>query len=131
MRLFISYARVDKPYSAHIIETLDVHETWLDQRLYAGQHWWKEILRRLDWCEGLIYLLSPDSIASEYCRKEFELAKNLGRHIFPVLIRENTEIPDWLEEYQYADLTKGINPEGQRILLNSITLAERNQRNDN
>ncbi len=131
MRLFISYARVDKPYCVHIIETLDVHETWLDQRLYAGQHWWKEILRRLDWCEGLIYLLSPDSIASEYCRKEFELAKNLGRHIFPVLIRENTVIPEWLEEYQYADLTKGINPEGQRILLNSITLAERNQRIDN
>jgi formylglycine-generating enzyme required for sulfatase activity len=130
MRLFISYARVDKPYCMQIVETLDVHDTWLDQRLYAGQHWWKEILRRLDWCEGLVYLLSPDSIKSEYCRKEFELAKNLGRDIFPVIIRENTEIPEWLSEYQYADLSKGITSEGLRIFLNSITRAEREQRNN-
>lgn len=125
MKLFISYARVDKPYCIHIVENLDVHETWLDQRLYAGQHWWKEILRRLDWCEGLVYLLSPDSIASEYCRKEFDLARNLGRHIFPVIIREDTVVPDWLAEYQYADISKGTNSEGLRVLLNSITLAER------
>jgi len=130
MRLFVSYARVDKPYCVQIVETLEVHETWLDQRLYAGQHWWKEILRRLDWCEGLVYLLSPDSIASEYCRKEFDLAIDLGRQIFPVLIREDTPIPDWLSQYQYADLSKGITPEGQRALLNSITLAEREVRND-
>ena len=93
MRLFVSYARVDKPYCIQIIEMLDVHEVWYDQRLYAGQQWWKEILRRLDWCEGFIYLLSPESVASEYCRREFELALNLGRHIFPVLIH-----PDGSEE---------------------------------
>src|SRR5690349_8901901 len=125
MKLFISYARVDKPYCIHIVENLDVHETWLDQRLYAGQHWWKEILRRLDWCEGFIYLLSPDSIASEYCRKEFELAKNLGRQIFPVIIREDTVVPDWLMEYQYADVSKGTNSDGLVVLLHSLTLAER------
>jgi len=128
MRLFISYARIDKSYCLQIIDYLDAHDPWLDQRLYAGQHWWKEILRRLDWCEGLVYLLSPDSIASQYCRKEFELAKNLNRHIFPVLIRENMPIPDWLSEYQYADLSNGITSEGLRILLNSITVAERETR---
>ena len=78
MRLFISYARVDKPYCVQIAETLDIHSTWFDQRLYAGQHWWREILRRLDWCEGFIYLLSPDSIASEYCQKEYKIAQNTG-----------------------------------------------------
>ena len=131
MKLFISYARVDKPYCIHVVDNLDVHETWLDQRLYAGQHWWKEILRRLDWCEGFVYLLSPDSIASEYCRKEFELAKNLERQIFPVIIRENTVIPDWLAEYQYADVSKGTNSEGLVVLLHSLTLAERELHNNN
>ncbi len=83
MRIFVSYARVDKPFCIQIVDTLDVHETWYDQRLYAGQNWWKEILRRLDWCESFVYLLSPDSISSEYCRKEFELAQSLGKHIVP------------------------------------------------
>jgi formylglycine-generating enzyme required for sulfatase activity len=125
MRLFISYARVDKPYCTQIVNTLDFHEPWYDQRLYAGQHWWKEILRRLDWCEGFVYLLSPDSVASEYCCREFELAQNLGRHIFPILIREGTTIPESLEGVQYADFSKGITPESVKVLLSSIYLAER------
>lgn len=125
MRIFVSYARVDKPFCIQIVDTLDVHETWYDQRLYAGQNWWKEILRRLDWCESFIYLLSPDSIASEYCRKEFELAQSLGKHIVPVVIREETTLPDNLKAVQYIDLTGGITPETVKALLNSIYIAER------
>jgi len=125
MRIFVSYARVDKPFCVQIVDTLDVHETWYDQRLYAGQNWWKEILRRLDWCESFIYLLSPDSLVSEYCRKEFELAQSLGKHIVPVVIREEVEIPDALKAVQYVDLVNGITPEAVKTLLNSIYVAER------
>ncbi|MCA0453029.1 MAG: SUMF1/EgtB/PvdO family nonheme iron enzyme [Chloroflexi bacterium] len=125
MRIFVSYARVDKPFCIQIVDTLDVHETWYDQRLYAGQNWWKEILRRLDWCESFVYLLSPDSIASEYCNKEFELAQSLGKHIVPVLIRSDVVLPDNLKDMQYVDLTNGITIEAVKILLNSIYIAER------
>lgn len=125
MRIFVSYARVDKPFCIQIVDTLDVHETWYDQRLYAGQNWWKEILRRLDWCESFIFLLSPDSVASEYCRKEFELAQSLGKHIVPVVIRENTVLPENLKSVQYIDLTSGITPETVKALLNSVYIAER------
>lgn len=127
MRLFISYARVDKPYCIEIVDTLDAHEVWYDQRLYAGQHWWKEILRRLDWCEGFVYLLSPDSVNSQYCRQEFELACNLNRHIFPVLIREGTTIPEALNDLQYVSFTKGITSDAVKHLLNSIYRSEREQ----
>ncbi len=125
MRIFVSYARVDKPFCVQIVDTLDVHETWYDQRLYAGQNWWKEILRRLDWCESFVYLLSPDSIASDYCRKEFELAQSLGKHIVPVLIRDEAKLPDNIKDMQYVDLTNGITIEAVKVLLNSIYIAER------
>ena len=128
MRLFLSYARVDKPYAIQVVNMLDIHEIWYDQRLYAGQDWWREILRRLDWCDGFIYLLSPDSVASEYCRKEAELAKMLRRPIFPIVVRDHTLIPDTMndiKELQYVDLSKGIEPEAVKLLLNSIYLAER------
>lgn len=127
MRIFVSYARVDRNYCIHIVNTLEVHDVWYDQRLYAGQQWWKEILRRLEWCEGFIYLLSPDSVTSEYCRKEFELAQSMGRHIFPVLIQENTPIPPSLMDVHYCDLSKGITPEAVKSLLNSIYIAERHK----
>lgn len=125
MRLFISYARVDKPYCIQIAETLDIHKVWYDQRLYAGQQWWKEILQRLEWCEGFVYLLSPESVASEYCRKEFEIARASGRYIFPVLIHDQTRIPKELKHIQYADLSNGLTPDAVKTLLNSIHLSER------
>lgn len=124
MKLFISYARVDKPYCIQIVNTLEVHETWYDQRLHAGQHWWKEILRRLEWCEGFIYLLSPESVESEYCKKEFELAQQMGRYIFPVLIHPNTEIPESLRHIQYVDFSTGMTAAAVASLFNSIYLAE-------
>lgn len=124
MRLFVSYARVDKPYCVQIVSILDAHESWYDQRLYAGQNWWKEILRRLDWCEGFIYLLSPESVVSEYCQRELELAMNLGKAIFPMLIYENTPLPALLAEMQYADLSRGLTVEAVKMLLNAIYIAE-------
>jgi formylglycine-generating enzyme required for sulfatase activity len=124
MRVFVSYARIDKPYCVQIVDALDVHEIWFDQRLYAGQNWWKEILRRLDWCEGFLYLLSPESVSSDYCKKEYDLAHSLGRHIIPVLIRETPHIPNSLSDIQYVNLTKGLTTEAVKGLLNSLYLAE-------
>lgn len=125
MRLFVSYARVDKPFCMHIIKMLEVHEVWYDQRLYASQDWWSEILNRLDWCQGFIYLLSPDSVKSEYCQREYQIARSLGRIIFPVLIDEKTELPPDIAAMQYVDMSRGRTPEAVKALLSSILLAER------
>jgi formylglycine-generating enzyme required for sulfatase activity len=125
MHLFVSYARVDKPYCIQIVNTLSAHNVWFDDRLYVGQNWWQEILRRLEWCEGFVYLLSPESLASEYCRREYELALSLNKAIFPVLIHKDIEIPENLAHFQYADLSNGLTPESTRDLLNSILFAER------
>ena len=131
MRIFVSYARVDKPYCIRIIETLHAHEVWYDQRLYAGQDWWKEILRRLDWSEVFIYLLSPDSIASLYCRRELEIARRLKRHIIPVLINRETILPDKMKNWQYVDLSESLTVENVTKLLNSILHAERQKNTRN
>lgn len=125
MRIFVSYARVDKPFCVQIVDTLNAHDVWYDQRLYAGQHWWREILRRLDWCEGFIYLLSPESLESQYCQREFELAQRLERHIVPVRIHEDITLPPSLADVQYVDFSKGITPEAVRDLLNSVHVVER------
>ena len=125
MKLFVSYARVDKPYCVRIIETLHAHDVWYDQRLYAGQDWWKEILRRLDWCEVFVYLLSPDSVASLYCRRELEIALRLKRDIIPVLINGDTVLPENMKEWQYVDLRDSLTVENVSQLLNAVLLVER------
>lgn len=125
MRIFVSYARVDKPYCIRIIETLHAHDVWYDQRLYAGQDWWKEILRRLDWCDLFIYLLSPDSVASLYCRRELEIARRMNRDVIPVLIDRGTVLPAEMKGWQYVDLADNLTVENVAQLLNSILLVER------
>lgn len=124
MRLFVSYARVDKPYCVQIVEVLDFHDVWFDQRLYAGQRWWKEILNRLEWCEGFIYLLSNDSLQSEYCQREFELAQSLGKDIFPVIIDPDITVPDTINHIQCADFSSGLSVDAVRDLMRAIYLAE-------
>ncbi len=100
MKLFVSYARVDKKYCDQIVALLDIHDVWHDQRLQIGQKWWDEIVRRLHWCEGYIYLLScgiggfgvlPPRIRNR--------AQSLNKPIFPVLIQRGTEIPAQLAQY--------------------------------
>jgi len=125
MKIFVSYARVDKPFCIRIVETLHAHDIWYDQRLYAGQHWWKEIMRRLDWCDIFVYLLSPDSVNSMYCQKELEVARRLNRPILPILIDSKTEIPATLEDFQYLDMTSNLTADNVAMLLNSVLLIER------
>lgn len=125
MKIFVSYARADKPYCIRIIETLHAHDVWYDQRLYAGQDWWQEILRRLEWCEVFLYLLSPDSVTSQYCRRELELALRLKRDIIPVMITRDTVLPDNMRDWQYVDLSDNLTVENVSQLLNAILMVER------
>jgi len=123
MKIFISYARIDKAYCMELMELLNDHNVWFDSRLHVGQNWWHEILKKLEWCEGFIYLLSPDSLQSSYCQREYDMAKNMGRVIFPILVRD-TPIPKDLAELHYIDITLGINLDTLRMLLTSIHHAE-------
>ncbi len=125
MKIFVSYARVDKAFCIRIIETLHAHDVWYDQRLNTGQDWWKEILRRLDWCDLFVYLLSPDSVASRYCRRELEVALQLRREIVPVLIDRSTVLPAKIKDWQFVDLSDSLTVENVSLLLNAILIAER------
>ena len=125
MRIFVSYAREDKAFCVRVIETLRAHEVWYDQRLYGGQDWWKEIQRRLAWCEVFIYLLSPDSVASRHCRRELAIARKLKRDIIPVLIDSETVLPDSMRAKQYVDLSNALTAQNVSRLLNAILIVER------
>lgn len=125
MRLFISYARVDQRYCSQIVETLDVHDVWYDQRLYMGDDWWSEIVKRIKWCEAFLYLISPESVASEYCRRELTIAQDEGKYIFPILIQPRTQIPRQISHIHYVDMSKGLTVETVKSLLGAMVVAER------
>jgi hypothetical protein len=46
---------------------------WFDDNLHGGQPWWEEILSQIAICDIFVYLLSSESIASEYCLAEYQV----------------------------------------------------------
>ncbi len=125
MRIFISYARVDKNFCKQIVDLLDGHDVWYDQRLHIGQTWWDQIVSRLGWCDAMLYLLSPDSVESDYCRRELDVGITFKKHVFPVLIQKDTDIPPNLRQIQYADFSNGLEVAPVKMLLSSLMILER------
>lgn len=125
MRLFISYARVDMYYCKQIVDLLDIYDVWYDRRLVGGQIWWDKIVSELNSCDAMIYLLSPDSVASEYCQREMGVALTLGKKILPVIIHRGTKVPSELTQIQWTDLSNGLDVAAVKSLLTAIFITER------
>jgi formylglycine-generating enzyme required for sulfatase activity len=95
-RIFISYARKDKPIAEEYVRQLrTVYEhgdVWYDADLHGGKNWWKFILRQVDQCEVFVYLISNRSLQSQYCQWELQYAVEQGKQILPVIIRSRTNL---------------------------------------
>ncbi len=123
MKLFISYAHVDKWQVKQLVEILrDAgHDPWFDNKLLPGQDW-KHVLRSsIEDCDIFVYALTPESVASEWCQWEFATAVELGKSIIPILIQPKTPIPEAISRYQYADFSEGMTPQAVAKLMGGLT----------
>lgn len=113
IRLFISYSRDDKHWTydlrRHLLEETD-HDVWIDRRLQASADWWETILSEIERCDCLLYVLSPKSVQSIYCREEVRYALALNKPILPLLIKP-CDYPFELNQQrvQYQNLTETAN----------------------
>lgn len=130
MKLFVVYAKIDKAYCLDVMRLLqNTHDVFYDLRLYTGPGWWESIVFRLNWAEAIIYLISKESLESQYCNDEIAIAKRRGLPIFPVLVNDVDEptIPAEFRETQYADLRYGLTWEAVQPLMEGLIMAERQQ----
>ena len=89
--IFISYSRKDSD-AAHKLMTsfksvdLDVWVDWEDIPPAVG--WLDQILQGIEAADAFIFLVSPDSVASEVCNVELEHAHKNAKRIIPVVVRD-------------------------------------------
>lgn len=124
MRIVISSASEDRPYCVNIAEMIDHHALWFYQKADRGAERLKEMQRRIVWCEGLLFLISENSLASAECRRDLELAREKGKPIIGVLIDRHARIPEELGLSSHVNLSDGLTVEAVRDLMRALYIAE-------
>lgn len=77
--VFISYSHKDEKYKTELLTMLKplrdkgIFNVWHDRMIDAGDSWNEEIERELNSCQMAILLISPDSLASNYIKKELRI----------------------------------------------------------
>ena len=122
--VFISHSSLDAPFAALITELLQRHGVpfWLSRRnLVGAQQWHDEIGAALNRCDWFVVILSPDSVASKWVKRELLFALDDDRYdgkIIPLLYRpcEYKELSWALSLLQMVDFTVDFDA-GSRDLL--------------
>ncbi len=111
-RIFISYSRIDKKFVKALVDRLrrmyDPGDIWYDDGLHGGDLWWEEILDQIAKADIFIYVLSNESVQSDYCQAEFTEARRLQKAIITVQARDRTKLTDALKDIHYINMTNGV-----------------------
>lgn len=112
---FLSYARED---SGFVVNRLRANlaargqAAWVDVDITGGAQWRGRVKRGIEACKALIFVVSPDSVASEACRHELADAVALNKLIIPVIYRDVPEdvMPPALRDVEWVFLRECDDP---------------------
>ncbi|HEY9647032.1 MAG TPA: TIR domain-containing protein [Chroococcidiopsis sp.] len=123
-RVFLSHSDQDRAVTDTIAkllmrESITVWVSTMD--IKTGAAFQEEINRGIEEADNLVYLISPSSLASEYCQQEMAHALALNKRIVPLLIApvEVHDLPDYLRSLQFIDLTENI-AAGDRLDISKL-----------
>ena len=96
--VFVSYSHKDKERVFEIINDLMLCacNLWCDTGIHSGEDWSGEIAERLFGAECVLFMVTANSIESEYVKDELNFAKAKQKKIYPVYL-ENVALPLSLE----------------------------------
>ena len=108
--VFISYSSTDRPYVELLVAELSRRELgfWYDRRIDSGDRWSQAIEAKVRECTVFVPVVTPDSVASEWCERELHLADRLGKPMAPLLL--DGAVPIILITRQYDDVTDCVLP---------------------
>ena len=89
--IFISYSRKDKALVRQLHDKLKSsgREVWVDfEDIPPSAEWLEEVYAGIDAADSFVFVISPDSIASEQCGKEISRAIENNKRLLPVLGRD-------------------------------------------
>ena len=92
--VFVSYSHRDEEIVYREIRWLQDQgvNVWYDTHIQAGSEWSDALANAIAGCSRFVFFITPNSVASENCRRELNYAIEEGRSILAVHLRE-TDVP--------------------------------------
>lgn len=115
--LFISYSRTDIAFCRELAGTIRGagRTLWMDEEGIAPtEEWLAAIFKAIEACRCFVFVISPASVQSRFCRMEIEHAVQHNKKLIPVLwqpVEDASILPEafkrvqWLEVDKYPDVT--------------------------
>lgn len=118
IKYFLSYVRADSEFVLKLSKELRAAgaNLWVDQLdILGGEHWDRTVEKALKACQGMIAVLSPESVESKNVMDEVSYALEEGKLVVPVLFRP-CDIPFRLRRVQHIDFTTDYDTGFSRLL---------------
>ena len=105
-RIFISYSRKDVAFVDRLEVALKARgfEPLIDRtEIYAFEDWWQRLQALIDRADTVVFVLSPDAVASREALKEVEYAASLNKRFAPIVCRrvDDSAVPDTLRRLNF------------------------------
>jgi WD40 repeat protein len=88
----------------------------------AGRNWEEELYVQLRRADAVVFLASPDSVASKWCAVEVSLCRSVGKPVFPIAIQNTPRLPI-LGDTQWIDFTGDGDAAAIERLMRALRLA--------
>lgn len=116
---FISYSRKDREFVTRLFEALIARgkRVWVDlEDIPPTADWRAKVAAGIEAAKALVFVLSPDSIASTICDEELDRAVALNKRIVPILVRPvdaaavrpALAAPNWISFTREGDFARGV-----------------------
>src|SRR5688572_8562036 len=123
-RIFVSYSRQDRDFANRLAQSLaDLGaDVWIDyEDIPAGRKWSSAIQEGLDTSDGLLVLISPESMISSNVEDEWQYFIDSGRPVIPILYKP-AKIHFQLHRLQYIDFSTQRFGDAFAKLLDELSL---------
>jgi tetratricopeptide (TPR) repeat protein len=105
-RVFISYSRKDIEFANRLDAALKARgfEPLIDRSdIYAFEEWWQRIEALIARADTVVFVISPDGVASDVALKEVAHAASLNKRFAPIVCRrvEDQQVPEVLRRLNY------------------------------
>ena len=124
-RIFLSHSSKDDFAAVAVCDWLNENgwdDVFLDldpaAGIHPGERWERALYEHAARCEAVLFLVSRDWLSSDWCRREYELARKLNKRIFIVLIDRLAieDLPSYLTQtHQAVSLVAGEDHQVRRV----------------